>query len=134
MEQDWATLLPKLGLTGLTQTVANHCSLVKIKGEQLHLAIESSQAALLNPKLIQRIEAAVQTYFAKPLVVIITVANESVASPARNQLLNKEKRYQQAKQAIMEDNNVQSLLKTFDGHIQQFDSIQSITPLTTKEV
>jgi hypothetical protein len=129
---DWAAILPQLNLTGLAQTVASHCSIINISAEQIDLVLDSGQAALLNPKLSKRIEAAIQEYFAQPMTVTIQVANAPTRSPAGSKLLVKEKRYMQATQAITEDNNVQSLLKVFNARVQP-NSIHPIVVPSTDE-
>ena len=133
--QDWATILPHLNLTGLTQTVASHCSIINISADRIDLVLDSGQAALLNSKLAERIEAAVQDYFANSMIVTIQVANTSIpiTSPAGCKLLVEEKLNMKATQAIMEDNNVQSLLKVFNARIQP-NSIHPIVTPTTEEV
>lgn len=117
-QQDWPILLSKLNLTGLSLTLAQHCALKTLDNEQIHLQLESTQAALLSDTQQERIMQAFNQYFAKPMKLRITIAETPLTTPASLAKEKQQHQQQKAIQTIETDPNVQTFLKIFNAQIQ----------------
>jgi DNA polymerase-3 subunit gamma/tau len=142
--QNWSTLLPRLGLTGVTQALASHCRVIAFDQNSIRLEAESSQQNLLGEKHQQRIAEALDKQFGKTLRVEINIAGEAVvstpkptdtslqsATPATLAKQHQAQQQQNAEQSIQSDPNVQSLLKQFNGKIIA-DSVRQADSETPK--
>ena len=105
----WTQLLPQLNLTGTTLTMAQQCSLKKITENQLHLILNPKQKPLLKQKHLEQIGQALSKYLKREITVKIDISNEQ-NKPSLP--INKE-----SKKSIMNDQQVQQIIKTFDAEL-----------------
>lgn len=111
----WHEILPQLGLTGAALILAQQCSLKQITENALHLSLHPKQKPLLQKTHIQRINAALNTYFNRPIHVNIEMGEHQSDTPAS--LSQRQQRDQQtaAEQAIINNQQVQRIMHTFDA-------------------
>jgi len=113
----WNELLPQLQLTGAALALAKQCSLKEMTDTHLHLLLNPKQKPLLQKKQIQRINDALNTHMKRPITVNIEIGDKSGETPAVIAKREEQSRQSQAESAIMEDQQVQRIMKTFDATV-----------------
>jgi len=108
--RDWAQIIPQLNLPGLTKVLAEHCTIVSWQDDVVSLILHEAQKPLLNPKHIERIQAALRIYLKNNVKLNLTVGQVTAETPAAQG-----QRLQQAAQ-ITAETNIRS-----DQHIQQLE-------------
>lgn len=112
---NWAEILPKLELTGMTRALASHCTLEHLDDATIRLALSPQHAPMLNPKLAERIEQALNQYFNKTLKLEIKLTSEELRTPAKQKQQDDENKQVAATQAIQNDTHVKKMLDMFDA-------------------
>jgi len=112
---EWQELLPQLGLTGLTYALALNCKMVALTDKQVDLLLAASYKPMLNPKLVERIEQALQRYSGKPLRVNIQITTEEVHTPAKQYAQNEQQRRTSALEALQQAPGVQKIQNLFNA-------------------
>ena len=111
----WEDIPPKLGLSGVLLTLAQHCALISKKGPEVTLAIEHNYQSLLTPILKKRMEDALCQYYSEKIVLILQSSESQVTSSILKQ---------QPTEILHNDENLQEILKTFSATITE-GSIES---------
>lgn len=111
----WREILPQLGLTGLAQALALNSSLGKISDNHIEFVLPANYKAMVNPKLIERIEQALACYFNKVMKVSFNLTTEEVSSPAKEQALENEIRRASALETLQQDAGVQKIQSLFNA-------------------
>ncbi len=124
-QPDWPQLLSQLNLRGSSLALASHCALVKLTDQEMHLLLDSQQAPLLNKTLQDRLTAAIQNYFKKPMQVFITTGKSTQATPAALNKLEQEQKQADAVKTITNDSNVKTIISRFNAKIVP-DSIDTM--------
>ena len=114
---NWATLFPVLGLTGPTQALAAHCSLVAVQNDCVALRLGTSHAPLLNKKHEERIAHALTHYFGKPMKVVIDTGKPTEETPAERQKREQKEKLTTAHQRLQHDDHVQAIIGAFNATI-----------------
>lgn len=120
----WPEILSKLNLTGMSAAIANHCVLEKITDTEIILAIDPAQSVLLNKKQEERLGEALQTYFQRPLKLIIEEGKVNLETPAMREKAEQAKLKKSAKESLHQDPNVKKIMETFNAKILP-DSIEA---------
>lgn len=115
---EWSEILPKLGLTGMAQILAGNCSLVKMENNKIELALASTHQPMLNQKLKDRINEALNQHFNKPVQLDINVTTTAIVTPVKQAQQVKETRMSDAKQTIMQDPKVKQLVEMYDATVE----------------
>ena len=108
----------------MRQLVA-HCILLELTDDQIHLALATTSAPLLNKEREVSLRDALQAYFGRALKLNIEVKDAEGESPAAREARLQAERQAEAEAAIDSDPNVQSILDAFDGQVQP-NSVQPI--------
>lgn len=111
----WQTILSKLNLSGMTAAIAHNCTLCNLTESEITLAIDPAQLVMLNKKQEERLGQALQSYFQRPLRLVIQNGQPNLVTPA---LLDKQEKIKQktaARAAIEQDSNVKMLIDTFNA-------------------
>jgi DNA polymerase III subunit gamma/tau len=124
---NWPLVFAQLGLTGVTRSIASHCSYKVIKGAVLEFVLDSQHGALFNEEHRRRIELALNDYFAQALKVTIELGQATTETPAARRLRLEDERKLIAVHEFTHDPVVQGLLERFGAEID-FDSITPLTP------
>lgn len=122
---DWSSILPQLNLSGMALALASNSTLATITDTKIVLTLSTQHQAMCNPKLIERIEQALQRYFNKPLTLEIQITTQNVASPAQQHQEQKALQQKAATEAIKKDHQVQKIIDVFDATLDE-DSIKAI--------
>ncbi|MEO7558377.1 MAG: DNA polymerase III subunit gamma/tau [Gammaproteobacteria bacterium] len=123
--EDWAAIVNALKLTGIARELAVNCELKQRSVDGLHLVLDSAHAHLRSKKVEERIEQALQQYYATPLKLVISIDKPEQETPASRQQRQQGERQQAAVAAIQADANIKSLCETFNASINP-DSIQPV--------
>lgn len=122
---DWIELLPKLGLSGLTGSIAVNCTLVSQQGDCWSLHLDPEQSALFNPVQQERLNNALSEYHGRALTLDIQICKPQQETPAQAAARARLLRQRQAEQAIEDDPLVQQLKARFSAVVRE----HSIEPL-----
>ena len=124
---EWEQIFPKLDLSGMAQVLAANCVLTEMSDHSIKLALATSHGAMLNKKLIERIEQALASYFNKTINLVIKVASTTLNTPAKQQQETQQVRHAFATDAIKNDSHVKNILDIFDATLD-LGSIKAIDP------
>ncbi|MBV53551.1 MAG: DNA polymerase III subunit gamma/tau [Coxiellaceae bacterium] len=114
---DWSSWLPHLGLTGMSNSIARHCTLEAQDDHSIHLSLNPTQAPLLQPNIVSRIEEAVKNYLKKDIKVNITAGQSQQLSPQQQDDKQQQAAQVQREQTILNDTNVKTIMETFDATV-----------------
>lgn len=122
---NWKHLLSALKLSGMSLALASHCTLKTLNEKTVQLLLAEKHAALLSPKLKERIQEALTAHFQRPIQLSIEFTPESLKSPAIEKAQMQQQRHEQAKDSIQQDIGIQNIMKTFNAKLED-DSIEVI--------
>ncbi len=114
---DTSNLLQKLEVTGPAKALLQHCIIIKNKENEIELALDPSQAPLLNKKQEERISAAISKHYNRPIAVNIKLGSPNMATPANIKKQEAEEKHNKATLALEKDNNVKELINKFNAKI-----------------
>ncbi len=120
---DWQAMIESMKLRGLTRELANNCHFEKVEDNYCYLILEPSHKNLAGSKSEEKLQKALQEYFAKPLKLKIRIEKTDKITPARRLQLNQQARQQAAVEAIENDENIKALKTEFDARVMS-DSIE----------
>lgn len=122
---DWTTLLSHLGLTGMAQALAANCTLETKTEDNIVLTLARTHEPMLNKKLADRIEQALNQYLNKPIKLTINITAGEIHTPAKQQQQEQTARHASAAHAIQNDQEVKKMLDLFGAAIDM-DSIKPV--------
>lgn len=100
---DWGVLLAQLNLQGMAQQLAKHSVLESLSDDQITLCLAHEQKHLQTKMAVDRLQAALGDYFAKPTRLNIVLGKAETATPALVEQQTKEIRQQEAVAAVEHD-------------------------------
>ncbi|MGW8228831.1 MAG: DNA polymerase III subunit gamma/tau [Gammaproteobacteria bacterium] len=115
---DWHQIVAGLQLGGVMQQLAAHCVMLELSKDQIHLALATTSAPLLNKERETGLREALATYFGRPLKLQIEIKDTDGETPAAREERLQAERQAAAESAIENDPNVQSILDAFDGQVR----------------
>ncbi len=113
----WGETVAKLGLTGLTRELANHCTLDSYEDGVLRLTLDQTSAHLLNKERETVFRQALAKHYGDPLELRIAAGSPQAETPARERLRTQTERQQAAVEVIMTDPAVQALQENFNAKV-----------------
>jgi DNA polymerase-3 subunit gamma/tau len=125
VSNEWETILAKLGLSGMAYALASNCTLVEIQESRIELALSPQHQPMLNPKLSERIEQALNTYFNSTRKLEIKITTNTIHTPAKQKELHQAEKQIAATEAIKNDTHIKNMLDIFDATLD-VNSIKSI--------
>ncbi|HDZ57743.1 MAG TPA: DNA polymerase III subunit gamma/tau [Pseudomonas xinjiangensis] len=128
--QKWLEVVPQLGLSGLTQSIAAHCQLVACDSDTWALHLDPGHSALYNENHRLRLQQAVIDFLGSAVQIDVMVQAPTQETPAVATARRKVARQKEAEASIQADPLVQSLLKEFAAQICS-DSIRPLDAPTT---
>lgn len=122
---DWGQVITRLGITGLTKVLAEHCTVASWQPDAIVLTLHESQKPLLNAKHIDRIQTALQEYLKNKVKVTINIGSGELQteSPAAQGQRLQQAAVSAAEQMIRTDIHIQQLEQTFSAKIAEIDII-----------
>ncbi len=114
---DWLQLVPQLKLTGMAKMLAQHSEAKILSADTLELCVPEVHKHLMEKKYQDKIQAALNTYFGKPVALNCLIGSITGMTPAA--LQHQEETEQQAKAiaTIEADPIVQELIEQFDAKL-----------------
>lgn len=126
----WLEIMPGLGLTGLTQSIAAHCQLVSRQGDHWRLHLDPGHSALYNENHRQRLQQALTDHCAADVTLDVLIEAPTEETPAVAAARRKVARQKDAEASIQTDPLVQRLMTEFAAQICE-DSIRPLDASTT---
>ena len=115
---DWHQIVAGLQLSGMMHQLVAHCVMLELTDDQVHLALATTSAPLLNKEREASLRKALEAYFERPLKLQIEIKDSDGESPAAREARLQAERQAAAEAAIESDPNVQSILDAFDGQVR----------------
>lgn len=115
--EQWPDMIEAMKIRGLTRELANNCILAGVDENECRLIIDPAHKSLLGGKSEEKLQKALQSYFAKPLKLRIATQKSDNETPAIRLQREREERQQAAVDAIDADDNVHALKERFDARV-----------------
>lgn len=116
---NWSELLNQLQLTGVAYALASNCSLIHLENTKAELALSAQHQALLNKRLVERIEQALSNHFGKTMSVEIKISTDEIQTPSKKQQVELTQKQATAKDSIKNDTHVQKILDVFEATLDE---------------
>lgn len=113
--ETWVDVLPNLGLSGVTLSVASNCCLIDADESRCKLVLAESQASLWNKNHEGRIQAGLNKYYGREYTLEFEVGSVSAKTPAQIGAERREAARVAAVKLIEADDKVKQLIESFDG-------------------
>ncbi len=123
--ENWHSILSRLKLSGVTQTLAANCTLSRCENSCYYLLLNEHHATLWNKTHEGRISHALTVMFGREISVSIEVGIVETITPAELDRHQQQEIQAKAVKTIEEDTNVQELIRNFNGTIDR-DSISPV--------
>ena len=115
---DWPAIVAALGLQGPAGQLAAHCVLVGRGKDFVKLKLDRAGEVFRRPQLEQKLAQALAQHFGQAVRLEISVAEETVVTPARQQAQAADERLKAAEQAIDDDPAVRAMREVFGATVQ----------------
>ncbi|MGI0778240.1 DNA polymerase III subunit gamma/tau [Pseudomonas aeruginosa] len=125
---EWLELFPRLGLGGLTASIAANCTLVAADGDHWHLHLDPGQSALFNATQQRRLNDALNQHLGRTLKLEVTLQKPEQETPAQAAGARRRAERQRAAEASIDaDPLVRQLREQFaavvrDGTIEPLEA------------
>ncbi len=116
---EWLELYLKLGLSGLTGSIAANCTLISVEGDRWLMHLDPAQSALFNPTQQRRLNDALNQYHGRTLQLDIVQQKPEQETPAQAAQRRRAERQRAAEQSIHADPLVQQLMQQFAAVIRE---------------
>ncbi|QPI07879.1 DNA polymerase III subunit gamma/tau [Stutzerimonas stutzeri] len=116
---EWLELYLKLGLSGLTGSIAANCTLISVEGDHWLMHLDPAQSALFNPTQQRRLNDALNQYHGRTLQLDILLQKPAQETPAQAAQRRRAERQRAAEQSIHADPLVQQLMQQFAAVIRE---------------
>ncbi|MDP2693620.1 MAG: DNA polymerase III subunit gamma/tau [Gallionella sp.] len=115
---DWGVLLAQLNVQGMAQQLAKNCMLESLSDQQITLCLAPEHKHLqANKVATEKLQAALNDYFAKPIKLSIVLGKTESATPAVVEQQGKQLRQQQASDSIASDDFVREAQAELDAEL-----------------
>jgi DNA polymerase-3 subunit gamma/tau len=122
---EWREVLPKLELTGMAYALAVNCTLEKMAGNKVTLALAAHHQPMLNQKLRDRIAEALGRHFQQNIQLEIKITTSPILTPIGQAQSEQEKRLATAKQTILADPQVKKFIEMYDATVEEITLLSS---------
>lgn len=124
---EWLDLFPRLGLGGMTASIAANCTLIRVEGDHWLLHLDPAHSALFNATQQRRLNEALSQYHGRTLKLGIELCKPEQETPAQAAARRRAERQRQAEASIRNDPLVQQMIQQFAAVIRD----ETIEPLNT---
>ena len=116
----WANIIDSMALNGRLRQLALNATISETSDDDLFvLELNQSTKHLKSAAALEQLEKFVSDYFEKPMQVEITVVEKTIDDPFQIQGQINDKRYDYAKELLMNDEIVISFQKHFQAELDQ---------------
>jgi len=126
--ENWPNLLDKLGLNGITLTLASNCYLKHFEDDKMLLILDAGHSSLCNETQIARMAEALAKSYGRVIDLAIEIGELPGPTPA---MIAEQLKIQMMQEAVLEiesDDNVKSLIAGFGARVVQ----GTISPLSNQ--
>jgi DNA polymerase-3 subunit gamma/tau len=117
-DDDWELLVEKLPINGVTLNLAKNCALANSSKDSIDLHIAELHQQFTNKQREQALQDAIGKALGKTISVTVHVQNGDVANtPSLREQIRQSDRQKAAEDSIYNDNNIKSIMDTFDGKV-----------------
>lgn len=122
----WANMVDAMALNGRLRQLAINATIDELStDENLILCLNQSTKHLKSEAAHQQLEEFVSGYFARPMTVEIQVVEQTIADPYQIQTHINDKRYDYAKELLLEDETVKQLQEHFQATLNE-DTVKAL--------
>lgn len=114
----WLEIFLKLGLGGLTGSIAANCTLISVDGDRWLMHLDPAQSALFNATQHRRLNDALNQYHGRTIDLDIELQTPRQETPAQAAARRRGERQRAAEQSIQSDPVVQQLMQQFAAVIR----------------
>lgn len=114
---DWHTILPMLGLSGMALPLAQHCLLESVTDEHLTLLLDESGSSLQSPRAEAQLAEALAKHYGRGLKLLFKLVALTEETPEKRSLRLAAEQQAEAEDSIRNDPFVQQLQETFGAAI-----------------
>ncbi|HIG44458.1 MAG: DNA polymerase III subunit gamma/tau [bacterium] len=115
---NWVTILPMLGLSGVTFSLASNCVIRQATKGACQLRLNEHHASLWNSRHESRIEAALVKLYQRDIKVKVEIGEATDETPAAARTRKQDEARAAAVKEIENDENVRQLINSFDGTLE----------------
>ncbi|MFV0455896.1 MAG: DNA polymerase III subunit gamma/tau [Pseudomonas sp.] len=116
---EWQDIYLKLGLSGLTGSIASNCTLISVEDDRWLMHLDPAQSALFNATQQRRLNDALNQYHGRTLQLVIELERPRQETPAQAAARWRAERQRAAEQSIQSDPVVQQLMEQFAAVIRE---------------
>jgi len=117
-DSDWSSIVEAMGVVGMVQQLAVHCTLVSRDDKQWSLLLGDENKQLHSEKFENRLLEALQAYLQSDISLEIQVGEQQGETPAMQTKRKKQERQQTAETDVASDAIVQSLQERLGATVQ----------------
>lgn len=118
--ENWPEVIKSLNIGGMTQMLANQCSIANLTDSILELRVSEKHKTLCNPKQQQILSEALKNYLGNnSLTINFSIGSHIQAPPQEQQNQKKAEKQQAAVEKLNKDPNIQQLINMFDADISE---------------
>ena len=122
---DWLELFPKLGLAGMTGSIAANCTLIAADGDDWLLHLDPAHSALFNATQQRRLNDALNGYHGREMKLRIELIKPEQETPAQAAARKRANRQREAEASIHNDPLIQQMITQFAASVRA-DSIEPV--------
>ncbi|UQY35208.1 DNA polymerase III subunit gamma/tau [Pseudomonas fulva] len=115
---EWLEIFPKLGLSGMTGSIAANCTLIAAEGDKWLLHLDPGHSALFNATQQRRLNDALNAYHGREMQLSIELVKPEQETPAQAAARKRANRQREAEAAIQNDPLVQQMISQFAASVR----------------
>ena len=116
-DDDWSAIVPRLGLRGAAQQLAQHCVLRRRRDAHFELAVDARSRSLLTPTTRGVLTEALSKLIGQPAQVDFGIETDAADTPAQRLARAEAERAARARAALEDDPVVRGLMHTLDARL-----------------
>ncbi|MCX8048674.1 MAG: DNA polymerase III subunit gamma/tau [Methylohalobius sp.] len=122
--EQWADLLARMPLAGMTKELAHHCVLDRLDERRCELVLDQSLAHLYSANRKEQLERALQAGLGRRIELVIRFGKNLLETPAGLRQRQQQERREAAERAIAEDETVRTFVETCNAQIVSIKPIE----------
>ncbi|SHL81200.1 DNA polymerase III subunit gamma/tau [Phytopseudomonas punonensis] len=130
---DWLELFPKLGLGGMTGSIAANCTLFAVDGDSWLLHLDPAHSALFNATQQRRLNDSLNAYHGRELQLSIELIKPEQETPAQAAARKRANRQRDAEASIQNDPLIQQMISQFAASVRagSIEPVDIVEPTRT---
>ena len=113
----WPSIIDKLKLQGVSNSLASNCSLKEATDDRVVLNLAEQHEGIATSNVKQKLEKALQSYFNKDLSLIIEISSQEIETPAKEKDRAIEKKRSRAEKHAEDDEVVKAFKSSFGAEV-----------------